>query len=137
MKTIVIYLVLAALLFSSCGYSVVKLSNTSKPYAVYVDKKYMGMSTSKIKFQRSGFPQKKLIEVKDNYGRVVAYEKISRDFNAAKFLVGFFYLWPIWLYMWEYDAKIEVYIDNQRINSVGNQSPWDTDSVRVNKSPWD
>ena len=34
------------------------VSDKSKPYFVYGNKKFKGMSTSKVGFQRSGFPQK-------------------------------------------------------------------------------
>jgi hypothetical protein len=135
MKNLIVYIVLSALLFSSCGYSVVKLTDNSRPYAVYVDKKYVGMSNTKIKIQRSGLPQKKVIEVKDNYGRLIAHEKVSRDFNLGKFVAGFFYLYPLWFFMWDYDALIEIYVDNQKIKA--SKSPWDTDSLSVRKSPWD
>jgi hypothetical protein len=54
------------------------------------------MSSSKVGFKRSGFPQKKLIKIKDARGKVIAYEKVSRDFNAFKFLAGWFYLFPLW-----------------------------------------
>jgi hypothetical protein len=136
MRKSIIYLIVGVVLLSSCANSIVTVSDKSKPYYVYVDKKFKGMSTSKVGFQRSGFPQKKLIEIKDARGKVIAHEKISRDFNAFKFLAGWFYLYPLWFFMWEYDNKIEIYIDKQQTNT-NNQSPWDSDSIKVNKSPWD
>lgn len=90
------------------------------------------MSNNNIRIPRSGLPQKKLIEIKDTRGRVIAHEKISRDFNALKFLVGFVYLYPIWFFSWEYDKKIEIYIDNSKNNK--STSPWDEEQA---DSPWD
>lgn len=131
MKTKLIYFLVFIILLSSCGTSVIKLSDTSRPYSVYINNQFKGLSNTDIRIQRSGLPQKKLIEVKDSRGKVIAHEKISRDFNALKFLVGFVYLYPIWFYCWEYDKKIEIYIDNSKNNS---KSPWDEEQTN---SPWD
>ncbi len=132
MKTKLIYFSVFLILLSSCGTSVIKLSDTSRPYSVYINSQFKGMSNSNIRIQRSGLPQKKLIEIKDTRGRVIAHEKISRDFNAIKFLIGFVYFYPIWFFSWEYDKKIEIYIDNSKINK--GKSPWDEEEA---DSPWD
>jgi|DEB19_MinimDraft_2_1074335.scaffolds.fasta_scaffold00408_4 hypothetical protein len=133
MKIKLIYFSLCLILLSSCGSSLIKVTGNSRPYAVYVNNQYKGMTNSEIKFQRSGLPQKKLIEIKDTRGKVIAKEKISRDFNGLKFLLGFVYFYPIWFFSWEYDKKIEIYIDNSN-NNNSNTSPWDDDKA---KSPWD
>jgi hypothetical protein len=112
----------------------IKVTGNSRPYAVFINNQYKGMTNSEIKFQRSGLPQKKLIEIKDTRGKVIAKEKISRDFNVLKFLVGFVYCYPIWFFSWEYEKKIEIYIDNSNNNNNSNTSPWDEDKA---KSPWD
>jgi hypothetical protein len=113
----------------------IKVTGNSRPYSVFIDNQYKGMTNSDIKIQRSGLPQKKLIEIKDTKGKVIAKEKVSREFNALKFLVGFVYFYPIWFFSWEYDKKIEIYIDNSNSNNNNsNTSPWDEEKP---KSPWD
>ena len=133
MKAKLIYFSVVLILLSSCQTSLIKVTGNSRPYAVFINNQYKGMTNSEIKFQRSGLPQKKLIEIKDTKGKVIAKEKISRDFNTLKFLVGFVYCYPIWFFSWEYDKKIEIYIDNSNNNS-NNTSPWDEEKA---KSPWD
>ncbi len=138
MRDSIIYLIVVIVLFTSCANSIVTVSDKSKPYYIYVDKKFKGMSNSKVGFQRSGLPQKKVIEIKDGRGKVVAREKIQRDFNVYKFLTGWFYLFPLWFYMWEYDKKIEIYIEDKNFDTPSEVSPWDAvDSLKVKKSPWD
>ncbi|MES2654419.1 MAG: hypothetical protein V4620_02465 [Bacteroidota bacterium] len=130
MKSSLIYLLIVVILFSSCGSSTIVLSDNSRPYAIYVDKQFKGNKS--VKIRRSGLPQKKLIEVKDASGNVVGHEKISRDFSIGKFLVSFLYLYPLIFFSWEYDKKIEIYIDKAKQNS---RNPWDMDST--SKSAWD
>jgi hypothetical protein len=135
MKTKLIYFSVFLILLSSCGSSLIKVTGNSRPYSVYIDNQYKGMTNDKIKIQRSGLPQKKLIEIKDNRGKVIAKEKISRDFNGLKFAIGVvtIYFIPMAFYSWEYDKKIEIYIDNSNSND-NDISPWDEEKP---KSPWD
>ena len=133
MKTKLIYFSVFLILLSSCQTSLIKVTGNSRPYSVFIDNQYKGMTNNDIKIQRSGLPQKKLIEIKDAKGKVIAKEKISRDFNVLKFLVGFLYCYPIWFFSWEYEKKIEITIDNSN-NNNDNSSPWDEEKP---KSPWD
>lgn len=133
MKTKLIYFSVFLILLSSCGTSLIKVTGNSRLYSVFIDNQYKGMTNNDIKIQRSGLPQKKLIEIKDAKGKVIAKEKISRDFNVLKFLVGFLYCYPIWFFSWEYEKKIEITIDNSS-NNNSNTSPWDEEKP---KSPWD
>ncbi|MCF8428535.1 MAG: hypothetical protein K9G64_00270 [Bacteroidia bacterium] len=132
MKTKLIYFSVFLILLSSCGSSLIKVTGNSRPYSVYIDNQYKGMTNNDIKFQRSGLPQKKLIEIKDISGKVIAQQKISRNFNTIKFIVGLVYFYPILFFCWDYDKKIEIQIDNSNNNS--NTSPWDEEKP---KSPWD
>ena len=137
MKTKLIYFSVFLILLSSCGTSLIKVTGNSRLYSVFIDNQYKGMTNNDINIQRSGLPQKKLIEIKDTKGKVIAKEKVSREFNSLKFLIGFVYAWPIWFFSWEYDKKIEIYIDNSNNNSNNNNSntsPWDEEKP---KSPWD
>lgn len=134
MKTKLIYISVFLILLSSCQTSLIKVTGNSRPYSVFIDNQFKGMTNNDIKINRSGLPQKKLIEIKDTKGNVIAKEKISRNFNTLKFLVGFVYFYPIWFFSWEYDKKIEIYIDNSNNNNNSNTSPWDEEK---SKSPWD
>lgn len=133
MKTKLIYFSVLLLLLSSCGTSLIKVTGNSIPYSVYINKQFKGMTNSDIKIPRCGLPQKKLIEIKDIKGNIITREKISRDINALRFIVGFVAFYPIWFFSWEYDKKIEIYIDNSN-NKNSNTSPWDSENA---KSPWD
>ena len=79
MKTKLIYFSVLLILLSSCGTSLIKVTGNSRPYAVYINKQFKGMTNSDIKIPRCGLPQKKLIEVKDTKGNIITKEKISRD----------------------------------------------------------
>jgi hypothetical protein len=133
MKTKLIYFSVFIILLSSCGTSVIKLSDTSRPYSVYINNQFKGLSNNNIKIQRSGLPQKKLIEIKNERGKVIASEKISRDFNGLKFAIAIvtFYFIPMAFYSWEYDKKIEIHVDKQQEKAI---SPWDEEQTN---SPWD
>lgn len=138
MRNSIIYLIVAVVLFTSCANSIITVSDKSKPYYIYVNKKFKGMSNTKVGFQRSGLPQKKVIEIKDARGKTVAREKIKREINFLKFIGGWFYLYPLWFYMWEYDKTIEIYIEEKDEEVPSGVSPWDAvDSLKVKKSPWD
>ncbi len=78
MKTKFIYFAILLILLSSCGTSLIKVTGSSRPYSVFIDNQFKGMTNSDIKIQRSGLPQKKLIEIKDTKGKVIAKEKVSR-----------------------------------------------------------
>ncbi len=136
MKTKLIYFSVFLILLSSCGTSLIKVTGNSRPYSVFIDNQYKGMTNDKIKIQRSGMPQKKTIEIKDVKGKIIAKETISRDFNSLKFAVAVItvYLIPMAFYCWEFDKKIEIYIDNSNNNNNSNTSPWDEEKP---KSPWD
>jgi len=137
MKAKFIYFSVLLILLSSCGTSLIKVTGNSRPYAVYINKQFKGMTNSEIKIPRCGLPQKKWIEIKDTKGNIITKEKIVRDMNPLRFIVGFVAFYPIWFFSWEYDKKIEIYIENSNNNSNNNNSntsPWDDDKA---KSPWD
>lgn len=133
MKTKLLYFSVLLILLSSCGTSLIKVTGSSRPYAVYINKQFKGMTNSEIKIPRCGLPQKKLIEIKDAKGNIITKEKISRDINGSRFIVAVFAFSPILLFSWEYDKRIEIYIDNSN-NNKSNTSPWDEEKP---KSPWD
>jgi hypothetical protein len=129
MKNKIIYFSIFLVLLSSCGTTVITFSEHSRPYSVYINNNYKGLTSSKIKIPQSGLPEKKEIKVKDGFGRVVGKESIKRKFNPVIFILGCFYLYPLWLFSWEYDRKVEVHI-----NQTQSKSAWDEDEK---KSPWD
>ena len=133
MKTKLIYFSVLLILLSSCGTSIIKVTGNSRPYAVYINKQFKGMTNSEIKIPRCGLPQKKWIEIKDTKGNIITKEKIVRDMNPLRFIVGFVAFYPIWFFSWEYDKKIEIYVDNSDDNK-SNTNPWDKEKA---KSPWD
>ena len=63
MKAKFIYFSVFLILLSSCGTSLIKVTGNSRPYSVFIDNQYKGMTNDKIKIQRSGMPQKKTIEI--------------------------------------------------------------------------
>lgn len=133
MKTKLIYFSVLLILLTSCGTSLIKVTGNTRPYAVYINKQFKGMTNSDIKIPRCGLPQRKLIEIKDTKGNIITREKISRDINGLRFIIGLVAFYPIWLFSWEYDKKIEIYIDNSNSND-NDISPWDEEKP---KSPWD
>ena len=133
MKAKLIYFSVLLILLSSCGTSLIKVTGSSRPYAVYINKQFKGMTNSDIKITRCGLPQKKLVEIKDTKGNIITKEKISRDINGIRFVMGLVAFSPILLFSWEYDKRIEIYIENSN-NNNSNTSPWDEEKP---KCPWD
>jgi hypothetical protein len=125
----IIAIFFALLLLVSCGSSTIVLTNTQRPYNIYVDKVNRG--TGSVKVQRSGLPKKMSIDVKDAQGNILANEIIRRDFNILQFgagVVGFYFmLWPICFWSWKYDKHIEIFVPQQK-------SEWDAEHT---KSKWD
>jgi hypothetical protein len=133
MKAKFIYFSVLLILLSSCGTSLIKVTGNSRPYAVYINKQFKGMTNNEIKIPRCGLPQKKLIEIKDTKGNIITKEKISRDINGIRLVMGLVAFSPILLFSWEYDKRIEIYIKNSN-NNNSNTNPWDEEK---SKSPWD
>jgi hypothetical protein len=133
MKIKLIYFSVLLILLTSCGTSLIKVTGNTRPYAVYINKQFKGMTNSDIKIPRCGLPQKKLVEIKDTKGNIITREKISRDINGLRFIIGLVAFYPIWFFSWEYDKKIEIYIDNSN-NNNSNTNQWDKEKA---KSPWD
>lgn len=129
MKSKFILIIALLVLFTSCGTTIVSVSDKSRQYSIYIDKELKGIN--EVKITRSGLPQHKVVEIKDGKGNLIAREKISRDLNAIKFIVGFLYLWPLWFSSWHYDKNIEIYISKPQNDAGGN---WEIDKK---KSAWD
>jgi hypothetical protein len=121
----IIAIFFALLLLVSCGSSTITLTNTKRPYNIYVDKVNRG--TGSVKVQRSGLPQKMSIDVKDAQGKILTHEVIRRDLNVLQFAAGFLYLYPLWFWSWKYDKHIEIFVPDQK-------SEWDAEPA---KSKWD
>ena len=121
----IIAIFFALLILVSCGSSTITLTNTKRPYNIYVDKVNRG--TGSVKVQRAGLPKKMSIDVKDAQGKILAHEVIRRDINVLQFAAGFFYLYPLWFWSWKYDKHIEIFVPDQK-------SEWDSEPT---KSKWD
>ena len=83
----IIAIFFALLLLVSCGSSTIVLTNTQRPYKIYVDKKYIG--THNVKVARSGLPKKMTIDVKDAADQTLVHEVVRRDLNLIQFAAGF------------------------------------------------
>jgi hypothetical protein len=116
---------MALLILASCGSSTIILTNTQKPYNIYVNNVNRGKGV--VKVQRAGLPKKMTIDVKNSSGETIVHEVVRRDINVIQFAVGFLYLYPLWFWSWKYDKVIEIYIPKQN-------SDWDAEP---SKSKWD
>ncbi len=125
MRKIIAAALACMVLLASCSTSIV-LTNNRKPYEIYVNNQLKGTGTASI--PRSGFPQRRTIQVRDAAGNVLVQEKIKRELNLIKFIGGFFYLYPLWLVAWDYERVITIYVPNQ-VNK-----DWENEPA---KSKWD
>jgi hypothetical protein len=132
MRKIIAAALACMVLLASCSTSIV-LTNTSKPYDIYVNNRLKGQGRASI--PRTGLPQSKNIMVKDAAGNVLAQQKIKRDLNLLKFVGGFFTYFTLWIVAWDYDPVVEIFIPKQ------SSEDWDkhdgNDKDKPTKSKWD
>ncbi len=127
----VLAIALAVLLLASCGSSSIVLTNTKRPYNIYVNNVNRGKGV--VKVQRAGLPKKMTVDVKNSSGEILVHEVVRRDINVLQFTAGIIGLLgpnpllPLFFWSWKYDKVIEIYIPKQN-------SDWDAEP---SKSKWD
>lgn len=126
-KQLFVFLLLASVLFASCTTKIL-LINNRVPYQIYVNNQLKGTGSAQI--PRTGLPQTRTIQVRDASGNVLAQERIRREMNVLKFIGGFFYLYPLWFFAWDYDKEISIFVPNQTNEGFDPQpskgkSKWD------------
>ena len=112
-----ILLVFFAIIFSSCGTTIITCKSSDA--SIYVDGQKIGKKGVTIK--RMGTPHKALIQAKLD-DEIIGEILVSRKFDGITFLVGMTTYYTGFFWAWRYPKDIDIPIKSDALNSTTSPS---------------